>query len=114
MKLKYTIKRHLLRNRRTNKSNFLRRNKSNFLRRNKNTKTRKRLRGQKILRGGILMPFSESSSIFGHMSNSFNNLINTVDLPPTPTYNPILPIDSSISSQLLNNVPTYSLSEIIS
>jgi hypothetical protein len=72
------------------------------------------LRGQKILRGGILMPFSESTSIFGHMSNSFNNLINTFDLPPTPTYNPLLPIDSSISSQLLNNAPTYSLKEIIS
>ena len=108
MKLKYSIRRNKSTLRRRNK----RTNKSHFLRRNKN-KTRKILRGQKVLRGGILMPFSESSSIFGHMSNSFNNLINTVDLPPTPTYNPILPIDSSISSQFLNNAPTYSLSEII-
>ena len=76
-------------------------------RHNRKNKTRK------ILRGGVVMPFSETAGIFGNITHSINNLFSTVVLPPTPTYNPLLPIDPKISSQLLNNVPTQNLSENI-
>ena len=73
----------------------------------------KRKHTRKILRGGVSVPFSEISGIFGNISNSFQNMVNNVFLPPTTSYNPLLPIDSSISKQFINNIPTKSLSETI-
>ncbi len=107
MKIKYSKRRY---SKRRYRNKTLRKRKRNSLHNKfllKNNKTRK------ILRGGVLMPFSETSGIFGHISNSVSNLINTVVLPATPTYNPLLPIDSRISSQYVNNNPTQSLSEIL-
>jgi hypothetical protein len=105
MKTKYSKRRN------KNKSIFLRRTKTRtrtkYVRRNKRNKTRK------LLRGGVVMPFSEASGIFGNISNTVNGWVNTLVLPPTNGYNPLLPIDSRVSSQFINNDPTQSLSEII-
>jgi hypothetical protein len=105
MKTKYSKRRNKSKNK--NKSIFLRRTK--YVRKNKKTKTRTR----KLLRGGVVMPFSETSGIFGNISNTVNGWVNTLVLHPTDGYNPLLPIDSRVSSQFLNNDPTQSLSEII-
>jgi len=104
MKLKYTKRKNKNKSKR-NYRNKSRRKYNNFLLKHKKTR--------KVLRGGVLMPFSETSGIFGNISDSISNLFSTVVLPPTPTYNPPSPIDSRISSQFLNNEPTQSLSEIL-
>jgi hypothetical protein len=86
-------------------------------RRKRNTisqlKNRFRNRKTHKLHGGVLMPFSETAGIFKNISDSVSNMVSTVVLQPTPTYNPLLPIDSRISSQFLNNVPTQNLHEIL-
>ena len=73
----------------------------------------KRKYTKKVFHGGVTGPFSEISGIFGNISNSFQNMVNNVFLPPTPSYNPELPIDSGVSKQFVNNIPTKSLSETI-
>ena len=80
---------------------------------NKTKRKYKRKYTKKILHGGVTGPFSEISGIFGNISNSFQNMVNNVFLPPTSSYNPLLPIDSSVSKQFINNIPTKSLSETI-
>jgi hypothetical protein len=115
MKTKYGISRR----KRKNKSKCKRKNKSKCKRKNKSIRKRninyiqKNNKTRKILHGGVVMPFSEISSIYGNVTNSLSNLINTVVLPPTPTYNPSLPIDQQISSQFLNNTPTQNLIDVI-
>jgi len=115
MRTKYSKRRNNSKNKR--KSIFLRRTK--YVRRNKN----KNRKTRKILRGGVVMPFSEVSGIFGNISNTVNGWINTVVLPPTTGYNPLLPIDPKVSTQFINNnelnnidnvnVPTLSLNQIL-
>ncbi len=82
-------------------------------RKHKSKRKYKRKNTKKMFRGGVTGPFSEISGIFGNISNSFQNMVNSVFIPPTPSYNPLLPIDSSISKQYTNNTPTKSLSETV-
>ena len=86
-------------------------------RRNKRRLHYKNRKSRKVLRGGVVTPFSEASGIFGNISNTINNLIGTVSIsppPPTPsTYNPVLPLDKNLTEDLVTLDPTKSLSEII-
>ncbi len=77
----------------------------------KNRKTRK------VLRGGVVTPFSEATGIFGNISNTLSNLMGTIRIsPPAPTpstHNPVLPLDKNLTEDLVTLDPTKSLSEII-
>ena len=84
-----------------NKRKCKNKRKSIFLRKNRNRNRNKKTR--KILRGGVVMPFSETAGIFGNISRSLNNLIGTVHLSPvlpTPTiHNQLLTIDPASTSE---------------